>query len=161
MKKNIFFIILLSLVFLKCEKEETYSEIPEIKYTGFNVIEGDGQYTIANGILTFSFVDGDGDIGFQENMDSITDNNIEDILLKEYYKVNGEYLELKRGPYHLPYFKEGIYRKHIKGKIDINLSRTILDSDTAYYELYILDREGHISNVEITPEFIFSELLEQ
>ena len=161
MKKNIFFIILLSIIFLKCEKEETYSEIPEIKFTGFNAIEGDGSYTIANGILTFTFVDGNGDIGYRENDDSISNNNIEDIILIEYYKENGEYIELKRGPYHLPYFEEGIYRKHIKGKIDINLLRTILDNDTAYYEFYILDRAGHISNIEVTPEIIYSELLEQ
>jgi hypothetical protein len=160
-KKNIFFILLLSLLFLKCEKEETYSEIPEIKYTEFNVIKGDGDFVIAYGILTFSFVDGDGDIGYLENMDTISDNNIEDILLIEYFKENGEYFELKRGPYHLPYFEEGVYRKHIKGKIDINLSRTILDSDTAYYEFYILDRAGHISNIEVTPEIIYSELLKQ
>jgi len=160
-KKNIFFIILISLLFLKCEKEETYSEIPEINFTEFNVIEGDGSYTIANGILTFTFVDGNGDLGYLENIDSIYDNNIEDILLKEYFKENGEYFELKRGPYHLPYFKEGVYRKHIKGKIDIKLSRTILDSDTAYYEFYILDRAGHISNIEVTPEIIYSKLLKQ
>jgi hypothetical protein len=159
-KKSIF-LILISILFLNCEKTETYSEIPEIKYTGFNVIEGDGEYTIAYGILTFSFVDGNGDIGFLENSDSIFDNNIEDILLKEYYKENGEYIEAKKGPYALPYFEEGVYRKHIKGEIDINLSRTILDSDTAYYEFYILDRAGHISNIEITPEIIYSEQLKQ
>ncbi len=161
MKRNIFLIILISIVFLKCEKAETYSEIPEIKYIGFNVIDGDGEYTIANGILTFSFIDGNGDIGFLENSDSISTNNIEDILLKEYYIENGEYIEVKGGPFHLPHFEEGLYRKHIKGIIDIYLPRTLLSSDTAYYEFYILDRAGHISNMEITPEIIYSELLKQ
>ena len=161
MNRNIILIILILGLFLKCEKAETYSEIPEIKHLRFNVIEGDGEFVIAYGILTFSFVDGDGDLGFLENSDTIFDNNIEDIILKEYYKENGEYIEAKRGPYALPYFEEGIYRKHIKGEIDINLSRTILDSDTAYYEFYIIDRAGNQSNIETTPEIIYSELLKQ
>ncbi len=161
MKKNIFLIILVSILFLKCEKAETYSEIPEIKYAGFNVIEGDGESVIAYGILTFSFVDGNGDIGFPENSDSTIKEKIPDIIIYEYTKNDGLFSINDTVEYLLPYFAEGVYREHIKGEIDINLSRTILDSDTVYYEFYILDRAEHKSNIEITPEIIYSELLKQ
>ena len=160
MKKSIF-LILISILFLKCEKEETYSEIPEIKYIGFNVIEGDGEYTIAKGILTFSFVDGNGDIGFLENLDSTIDVKIPDIILYEYTKEDGLFTNIDTIEYIMPYFAEGIYRKHIKGEIDILLPRTILSEDTAYYEFHILDRAGHTSNIEVTPEIIYSELLKE
>lgn len=161
MKKNIFIIILISILFLKCEKAETYSEIPEIKYLGFNVIEGDGEYTITEGILTFSFVDGNGDIGFIENSDTAIDIKIPDIILIEYNMGDSIFSNIDTIEYLLPYFNEGVYRKHIKGEIDINLPRTIFSNDTVYYEFYIFDRAGHKSNIEITPEIIYSELLKQ
>ncbi len=160
MKKNIFFIILISILFLKCEKAETYSEIPEIKYTRFNVIEGDGDYTVANGILTFSFVDGDGDIGFGENKDTTLSQEY-DIFICEYYFLNDTFTLNDTINYWMPYFEEGIYRESIMGSIDVILPQTILSPDTIRYEFYILDRAGHKSNIEVTPEIIYSELLKQ
>lgn len=125
------------------------------------MIEGDGEYTITEGILTFSFVDGNGDIGFIENSDTAIDIKIPDIILIEYNMGDSIFSNIDTIEYLLPYFNEGVYRKHIKGEIDINLPRTIFSNDTVYYEFYIFDRAGHKSNIEITPEIIYSELLKQ
>lgn len=162
--KKIYFAILSILIFsFGCEKEEDYSAIPEIKFIGFNVIPGDEDYTVSKGVLTFSFVDGDGNIGFYENseFDTITSNNIVDFVYKEYYKQNGSFLEKDGNPFYLPYFEQNIYRKSLKGTIDIYFPRTILSPDTVYYEFYIMDRDYNISNIETTPEIIYSELLKQ
>ena len=162
MKKNLIFILFIIILF-SCEKAEDYSEIPNIEFLEFRVDPGDGEYTTANGIISFSFVDGDGNIGFYENseFDTITSNNIVDFVYKEYYKQNGDFIEKEGDPYYLPYFEKGVYRKSLKGTIDIYLPRTILSPDTVYYEFYIMDRDSNQSNIEITPEIIYSEMLKQ
>ncbi len=159
MKKYLIVILLIQLLF-GCEKAEEYSEIPEIKFLEFDVIPGDGEYTIAEGVLTFAFVDGDGNIGFAENSDQDTTNNVADFVYKEYYKKDGSFIEKKGNSFYLPYFQEGVYKKSLKGTIDIFLPRTILSPDTVYYEFYILDRDANQSNIETTVEIVYSELLE-
>jgi len=151
--------ILSIFIFFACEKEEEYPVIPEIDFTSFNVIPGDGQSTIAEGILVFSFVDGDGNIGFFGNDTSANPNF--DVFITEFTKRNSTFEYYREHRYWLPYFEEGIYRKSIKGSIDIYLPRTILSPDTVYYEFYITDRDGNESNVETTPEIIYSERIEQ
>ena len=155
-------IIILSvlIVFCSCEKIENVSEIPEIKYLGIEVTEGDGESYIAIGSLKFSFIDGNGDIGFIENADTATPT-INDIFVIEYYKDNSEFILKDTLKYWMPYFQEGVYRTSLKGEIEIKLGRNILSPDTVYYEFYILDRANHMSNIEITPEIIYSQLLNQ
>ena len=160
MKKHIFLVIFLSSFFLQCEKTEIISEIPEIKYTGFRATNGDGEYIMVNGILKFSFIDGDGDIGFGENTDTLATQQY-DIFIIEYFMQNDTFIYYDTINYWMPYFEEGIYKTSIKGDIDIILPRTILSPDTVRYEFYILDRANHMSNIEITPDIIYSELVEQ
>ena len=161
MKKT--YLVILLLFLFSCEKAEDYPETPEIEFISFKVIPGDGEYTISKGVLSFSFVDGDGNIGFYENseFDTSTTNNVVDFVYKEYYKQNGSFVEKEGNPFYLPYFEEGIYRKSLKGTVDIYFPRTILSPDTVYYEFYIIDRDYHQSNIITTPEYIYSELLEQ
>jgi hypothetical protein len=159
--KKIFLVIASTLFLFSCEKVEDYPEIPEIKFRSFEVIPGDGEYIIAEGVLTFDFVDGDGNLGFAENFDDDTTNNIIDFIYTEYYKKDGVFVEKKGSPFYLPYFQEGVYRKNLKGKIDIYLPHTILSPDTVYYAFYIIDRDANKSNMETTSEIVYSELLEQ
>ncbi len=154
--------ILCFLLAISCEKTEDYSEVPAIEFISFKVIPGDGESTIAEGILTFSFVDGDGNIGFSENFsDTIVSNNQIDFIYTEFYKQDGQFIEKTGNTYYLPYFEQGIYRKSLKGTIDIYFSRTILSPDTVYYQFQVMDRDFNLSNIETTPEIIYSELLEQ
>lgn len=155
-----FLIIILSIivVFCSCEKIENVSEIPEIKYLGIEVTEGDGDYYTAIGSLKFSFIDGNGDIGFIENTDTTTPT-IHDIFVIEYYKNNSEFILEDTFKYWMPYFQEGVYRTSLKGELEIILGRNIESPDTVYYEFYITDRANHMSNIEVTPEIIYSQLL--
>ena len=43
--------------------------------------------------------------------------------------------------------------------IDVKLIRTIHSKDTVIYDFYIQDRAYNISNIESTPEIIYSELI--
>ena len=148
-------------MFSACEKVETYSDIPEIKLKKFEAkIEETALDPTLFGKLTFSFVDGGGDIGFTENSDTIDDNNIVDVIIKE-YNPEGELITDTVGPFYLPYFKESSYKKSLKGDILINMPRSDKSIDTAYYEFYIIDRESHQSNIVTTPVYIYSELLQQ
>lgn len=160
--KRVGIIILCSFLVLSCEKSENYSEIPAIEFISFKVTPGDGEYTVAEGILTFSIVDGDGNIGFSENFsDTIIGNNQIDFIYTEFYKQDGQFIEKEGNPYYLPYFEQGVYRKSLKGTVDIYFSRTIHSPDTVYYQFQVMDRDFNMSNIETTPEIIYSELLEQ
>ena len=60
MKKILFFGILLPFFLYACKKPVKYSDIPEIRFISFEDING------AEGLLTFYFQDGEGDIGLPE-----------------------------------------------------------------------------------------------
>jgi len=161
--RRLLYILVIILLFSGCEKEEFYPVIPEIKYIDFSAsYKDEGLGTNIIGTLTFSFIDGDGNIGFPENEDTIKETpEIPDAYIVEYVKVDGKFILKDTTNYLLPYFEKGIYRKFLKGTIDIELTRTILSEDTAKYEFYILDRAYNISNTEMSPIIIYSELVQQ
>ena len=163
MKRFVLFILFIVIVISGCEKEEIYSEIPIIKYLEFNAnYEETALGTQLIGTLTFSFIDGDGDIGFYENPDSsIHVPVIYDIFIYEYNKVNGVFAISDTIKFWMPYFEKRVYRKSLKGNIDVRLIRTIHSKDTAKYDFHIQDRANHLSNIASTPEIIYSELLKQ
>lgn len=161
--KNLLFISLLFFFFASCKKEESYSNEPQISFKDFSITYEEtslGQQLV--GTLSFSFVDGDGDIGYYENSDtSIHLPIIHDVFILEYNKINGSYTFEDTLKYWLPYFQEGIYKKTLKGTIDIKLYRTINNADTVYFDFFITDRSNNTSNIETSPEIIFSELAKQ
>jgi hypothetical protein len=159
--KRLLYILSIAFLFSGCEKEESYSAIPEIEYIDFSASYDNGP--LGNnivGTLTFSFIDGDGNIGFYDNTNPETPT-IYDVFIYEYIKVNGEFVLNDTTNYWMPYFEKGIYRTFLKGTIDIELTRIISSEDTARYEFYIQDRAYNISNTETTPIIIYSELVQQ
>jgi len=155
------FILILVIFFTSyaCQEQDSYSETPAIRLNSFIIDYKTypGNDTKLVGTLSFNFVDGDGNIGFLENNDTIPDNNITDILITEYYKKNGVFEQQVKGPYALPYFDENVYRKTIKGDIDVYFIREDYSPDTVYYECYIIDREYNQSNIITTDTIIYSE----
>lgn len=159
MLRRLSFLIFLILSFSACEKEETYSVIPEIQLIGFETkLESTDIGEILYGYLSFSFTDGDGDIGFYENSDSSYHGpTIYDMFIYEFTKTNGEFVINDTIEYWLPNFNQGV----LKGTIDVKLIHTINDADTVYYDFYILDRSYNQSNTITTPVYIYSELVQQ
>ena len=159
-KISFYILIFCSLIF-SCEKEEEYSIIPAIKYNNFYLTPGETDMTIATGNLVFTFVDGDGDIGnFDEHVVDTTAEPL-NMFISGSYKNGGDFTPYTSLSMNLPYFEKGIYRKSIKGEIEIEIYITILTPDTLQYSFYLVDRAGNQSNIETTPTLIISELLEQ
>jgi len=160
MLKQSGFLLILILFLSACEKEETYSVIPEIKLEGFKVNKNNttGLEGFLFGSLSFSFTDGDGDIGFFENSDSSYHGPvIYDIFIYEYTKTNSAFALNDTIEYWLPSFQQGV----LKGTIELELTHTVNDADTVYYDFYIIDRSFHESNKITTPVYIYSELAQQ
>lgn len=154
--KNLYFIILVIAAFFSgCEKTEEFSDIPQIKFKEFNFaseLVNDFENQVA--YLTFEFVDGNGDLGFAENSDSIAGLEIPDIFVYKYKKIEGKFRITDTANYLLPYFAEGVYRKYIRGEMEIKSYLINQVNDTIRYDFQVMDRAYHLSNIESTPELI-------
>ncbi len=156
--KNIWLFILLSTVIYSCEKTEDYSEIPSVNFKNFTFeIEAVDGFNNQIGLLTFDFTDGNGDIGFYENSDTIISEEITDIFIYEYTKTNGVFHTTDTINYLLPYFEEGVYRKYIRGEMEVKIYFINRQNDTIKYDFQIMDRDYNLSNLESTPELIVPE----
>jgi hypothetical protein len=155
MKKNILQLsgVIIFLACSACGKIEHYSEIPKITYTSFS---------LADTSLTFSVVDGDGDIGLNSwdttgpySRDSVYYYNL---FMKLYEKTGGVLTEVNLAfplNYRVPYIEK--YNQNAY-KAEININLNVLNPfpyDTFVYEFYMVDRALHKSNVERTPELSF------
>lgn len=108
-------------------------------------------------LLTLEFVDGNGDIGFYENSDSTVSTEIYDCFVYGYTKKNGAFTPTDTTKFVMPYFEEGIYRKYIKGEIQLKIYLINRVDDTIRYDFQIMDRKYHLSNLASTPELIVPE----
>ncbi len=156
--KNIWLVILLSAVIYSCEKTEDYSEAPSVKFKSFTFeIETVDGFNNQIGLLSFDFTDGNGDIGFYENSDTIISEEISDIFIYEYTKSNDVFHSTDTINYLLPYFEEGVYRKYIRGEMEVKIYFINRQNDTIKYDFQIMDRDYNLSNLETTPELIVPE----
>ncbi|MBI4648185.1 MAG: hypothetical protein HY738_16780 [Bacteroidia bacterium] len=160
------FFIMLIVLFLSCEKPETYPIIPSIQFKAmyaYDTTDALGNDGIIP-TLVFTFIDGDGDIGIKEEetrdsssifSDSIYSNNL---FLTIYDKIDGEFQPIElidySFDYRIPYIVREGNNKTLKGEIWVELLP--LYYDTVKIEFYILDRALHQSNVETTPEVILN-----
>jgi hypothetical protein len=132
--KYLFYIILSTLIFLSCKKEEKYSEIPEIEYlrmTPSSTIEFQDRVYI-----TISYQDGDGDIGTD-------DPDYYSLFVKD--ARLGNYDE-----YHILPLTPPDNVLQIEGELNIVLTGLfILDTNTSQstsFSIKIRDRSGNWSN---------------
>lgn len=154
---------LIALVFNSCKKPKNYSPIPEINHVSTNITQG--KDTLGNPIfkvaVSFSFVDGDGDLGL-----SPSDTTGEFGPGKDYYyNLKFAFYEKKNGVFNRnesikPYYrfqnisKSQTTNKVLKGDmlIEIDLSTTIQYADTTKFTYFIYDRALNKSNIEETNE---------
>ena len=142
------FTYFVSLVFMltilsSCTDDETYPITPEIKFKSLEKFTNTSQ--LDSLVLTFSFTDGDGDIGSVP-----ADPTTRDIFIKLFEMRNGVFEEaVLNAPleYRMPFLEPRGNNKSIKGDVRINIDYNILQpNDTIFYRLYITDRAGHKSN---------------
>ncbi len=164
----LFFVFVTGWCLWSCEKSSSYSEIPEIHFQKL-VLETDGIDPLDNPLktatVTFSFADGDGDIGTP-----IGYKDTSSICYTWYKKMpNGEYekyifpdTKITTVKKEIP-FKDVMYRDEAQNKLLRGTIKAIFSTplgspagmDTVRIEFYITDRAQHKSNVEYTPDFSF------
>lgn len=163
---KILLIILFFSMLFSCYKIEEYPPEPEIEYKSFvlrDTIDANDNIMLS-GKLTFSFVDGDGDIGSKETSDtSKTEENkalFIDILVKDSSGFVEKDLEIPYD-YTLPYFEAEASNPTLKGDISVSdiTFYPPFKKDTIKLRFYIEDRDGHKSNTEETEIFVLSNYI--
>ncbi|MGC9374531.1 MAG: hypothetical protein ACP5DQ_05750 [Bacteroidales bacterium] len=161
MSTKILYLISFLFLLASCEKEDQYLDIPEIKYKNFTLAqETENGFENIIGRLSFTFTDGDGDIGIDPNTETADDTPTTEIyntFITRFYKENNQFVRDTTITYIIPYMEGGEYREYLKGEIEIKLYFTDFNYDTLKFDFYIYDRANHKSNTESTPEIIVSE----
>ena len=155
--KGLYSLILILVVILwaTCKPIEKVSEVPQITFKDFELVEIDTlSNTIKAGKLTFKFIDGDADIGAKQSTNSDSIN----FYLIPFEKTDGMYSEIPDDTlkYQIRY-DEKLDRvgqdKIIKGEISLLIYYFVLPPyDTIRYDFYIYDRAWHQSNIESTSD---------
>jgi hypothetical protein len=152
-------ILIFGGVFISCQKKEVYPVIPEIQFESLLKIYNPNTLVYEKGVLKISFKDGDGDIGLTES----------DVLPPYDYNLFISYYELQYGDTtrviivdsnefnaRIPVLTPESVNKSIKGDIEDTLFIYNYQSqfDTIRFDVYLVDRALHKSNMVSTGWFI-------
>lgn len=166
--KTIFQIIALltlSVFLFSCLKTEDYPIKPQISFKNYFIgyttdILGNSTKVVA---LTFSFTDGDGDIGLGDG-DTLSpfdknSNYYYNLCTTKFKKTNGVFSEVLENPelrnYRIQPLPSVKSKKAIKGDIEINIKvYQSTGKDTLKYDIFLYDRELHKSNIISTPQIV-------
>ena len=163
-------VLLASVLFTDCKKPKTYPAIPTIEFKSLvsqRSISGKDSVSI----ITISFTDGDGDIGYHSTgngalFDDTASAYYNDFIVSFFQKKNGVWVEdslLEHYPYpgfsgRLPYLTPDGDNKALQGDVSMNqyIQFFPVQNDTIRYEVYIYDRALHKSNTITTSELVIS-----
>lgn len=170
---NIVLFVLIALILGAgaCKKVENFPLTPKIQYIGFEKIFNPGLDIYDRGVLSFSFEDGDGDIGLNSTDTFPPFNPASDyhynLIVKFFEMQNGTLTEVPIVWYNpnteqydtltlsarIPNLTPDGINKAIKGEIHDTLFIYNFNStfDTIKFEAYIFDRALHKSNTISTP----------
>ncbi len=161
--KYILIFTLAGLVFYSCEDFEEYPVVPHIEYKEFGIVK-DQAGKDSLGYLSITYTDGDGDIGLKET-DTLTPYQY-NFFLDIYELINDTLRKLILPDTNvnfnsrIPVLTPDGASKAIKGTIELELELYMmipfLESDTIAFEMYIMDRALHKSNVVMTPQLVFN-----
>jgi len=160
MKKIIYIFLIGVMVQWSCEKPETLSEVPEIKFKSVSI--ENYKDTLENEVkrvkLTISLVDGNGDIGLPEtDYPGFEELDNKNLFITLYEKKDGEYKEvtlLAPHNYRTPYQEPEGQDKTLKADYEVTMdySTTYFTYDTIKYSFFIYDRQKNKSNISESPE---------
>jgi len=145
--------VMLSMLAFSCKEELEFPDEPAIKLVSeVTTVEQNQLGTdVHRTILTFSFTDGDGDIGLSEvQTEAPFDFNlfVNRIAIKDGVEQNPEFLKFR-----IPELTPGPGNTAIQGELDVQLDliSLLFTEDSLRYELYLLDRALNSSNIITTP----------
>ena len=180
-KRYLVGMLLLALAVLSCQKPVEYPIEPKITYEGFTYLINPDSTFSGEGIISFSYTDGDGDLGLDES-DTLPPFGLHDAhyynMVVDYLKcVNGEFVKMpllswnvQTQSYDTISFNARFKRlrdseepKAISGKMDYTLivQNPLSPNDTIKFEIRILDRALHESNVIQTDAIYTNPMLNQ
>ena len=153
------YILVFIAVVVSCETPKPVSDIPEIKFKSLSIANDTD--LLGNDIkrvkLTFSLIDGDGDIGLPETgypgFDTLNNKNL---FVTISQKKDGQYIKLPwMNDYTTPYQEPEGQDKTLKADYEITMEPQVqfFTFDTLMFEFYIFDRKLHRSNTGSTPDF--------
>lgn len=167
----LFVLILLFLGIVSCKKVENFPIVPYIQYLGFEKIYNPDLSLYDRGVLSFSFEDGDGDIGLNSG-DTLPPFNAAseyhyNLIITYFEMQNGVLTEVPITWYNpqteqydtltlsarIPNLTPRGTNKAISGEIydTLFIYNFNSDFDTIMFEAQIYDRALHESNVISTP----------
>ena len=174
-------IVFLALVAVSCQKPVAYPVEPKIAYEGFTYLFNPDSTFSGEGVISFSYTDGDGDLGL-DDADTLSPFGFNDAhyynMLIDYLKcVNGEFVKTpllswnaQTQSYDTVTFNARFKRlrdseepKAISGTMDYTLpvQNPFSPNDTIKFEIHILDRALHESNVIQTDPIFTNPTLKQ
>lgn len=151
-------------VLCSCGPRKHYPIEPVLEFESIVKIDN-GTGIDDEAVLTVSYTDGDGDLGWDEyeNTD-ISSPTYYNYFITYFEKQNGVWItpEGLENNFHvrLPRFLQGNASEAIDGKIahTVNINNYDSQYDTIRFECYVVDRAGHSSNVVVTPEIIVKKM---
>ena len=171
--RTIIGLLLLALAICSCQKPVEYPIEPKITYEGFTyLINADSTFS-GEGVIAFSYTDGDGDLGLDDS-DTLPPFGFHDAhyynMVIDYLKcVNGEFVKMPLLSPHVPTspadtlvlydtvtfnarfkrLRDSEEPKAISGTMEYKLTvqNPFSPNDTVKFEIRILDRALHESNV--------------
>ncbi len=163
-RKYISGIIIISLIMVmanSCKKHEQYPIEPVIAFQSLEKIPNVGTAD-DKAFLTITFTDGDGDIGL--HMDDTLPPY--DPSSEYYYNYYITYFELLNDTFQevdlpftfntrIPFIEEILAERGVKGEIrvEIFINNIVSPADSIRFDLQIVDRAHHKSNIVTTPAF--------
>ena len=171
----------MAFAMLSCQKPVEYPIEPKIAYEGFTYLFNSDSTFSGEGIISFSYTDGDGDLGL-DDADTLSPFGFHDAhyynMMIDYLKcVNGEFVKTpllswnaQTQSYDTVTFNARFKRlrdseepKAISGTMDYKLlvQNPFSPNDTIKFEIRILDRALHESNVIQTNPIFTNPMLKQ
>lgn len=186
-KRYLIGLLLLALAVSACQKPVEYPIEPKIAYEGFTYLMNPDSTFSGEGVISFSYTDGDGDLGLDDS-DTLPPFGFHDTY---YYNMVVDYLKSENGVFvktpllspHVPTspddtlvlydtvtfnarfkrLRDSEEPKAISGSMDYKLTvqNPFSPNDTIKFEIRILDRALHESNVIQTDPIFTNPILNQ
>ena len=153
-KIPLYLTVAISLLAVSCKKELHFADEPAIILVSHVTSEQMNALGVPvyNTLITFSFTDGDGDLGLNDTqIEPPYDFNmyISRIPIKAGIAQEAEMINFR-----IPELSPGPGNNAIQGELDVELEIIVdfFPEDTVRYELYILDRALNQSNTIVTSD---------
>ena len=163
-KSSVILMAALVMIVASCRKIEKLPDEPMVEYRSFAVFDSTDILgnAIKAGKLTFYFEDGDGDLGLDAPDGTSADTS--NLFLTLYRKTDGVFVPasdsdpLYPSAYRIPYMETPGQNKILRGTIDVTMIYFFYnDTDTLFYEFWVEDRAGHLSNQDSTSVIVLGE----